>query len=193
VPVEPQHEALGAARKAQQRVRERLLVEFGEALGAPLVGHHQLDRRAHPRLRGGPRLLARVDEGDGEIGLRPLVGAQKFLDAAMHVLAAGIARQRVGGDADRPLEALQHVERRRRERVAVALREVVLDAVLAREVGEQTRQHGEQHHEQAMVRQDPQAAPARNLHLQPRSRCASSWRIASARKSAARRTRQAAA
>ena len=73
-----------------ERVGECLLVEFSEALGAPLVGHDELDRRAHPRFRGCFRLLARVDEGESEIGLRALVGAQEFLDPAMHVVAPGV-------------------------------------------------------------------------------------------------------
>ena len=96
-----------------QDVGERLLVEFGQALGAPLVLHHQLDRRAHPRFRGGFGLLARVNDGDGEVGFCPLVRAQEFLDPAMHVLAAGVPRQGVGGDADRPVQAFQHVQRGR--------------------------------------------------------------------------------
>ena len=58
-------------------------------------------------------LLARVDDGERQVGLCTLVGTQKFLDPPMHVLAARVPRERIGGDADRSLQALQHVERGR--------------------------------------------------------------------------------
>jgi hypothetical protein len=177
----------------RQDVGEGLLVELGQVLGALAVLDHQLEGGAHAGARRGLRLLARVHEGEGQVGLGLLPGPQGFLDAAVHVVALRVARQGIRGDYDRTFHPGKQLQGGRRKRVAVAAREIKLVAEFTGQVREQRSQQDQEQHEHSMMQQELETAPAGQLHRHHLRRCASSWRIASARKTAISSKEQAVA